>query len=119
MKKTIKAREAFRLEESLNELYDQDIKFPINVGFKLTQIRRELSEINSYISSRLVLAIPNVVEDTKSMTNEQIILYNSILDSQIDIETHDIKADDILLNNEVNVNMKVVEGLSPLFTENK
>lgn len=116
MKKTIKAREAFRLEESLNTLYDQDIKFPINTGFKLTKIRRELSEINSYISSRLVLAIPNLVEDTQSLTNEQIILYNSILDSPIEIDNHDIKEDDVFSNNEVNVNMKIVEGLSVLFT---
>lgn len=115
MKKTIKAREAFKVEEALNELCDQDLKFPLNIGFKLMKIKKEISELNGYVSSRLVLAIPNLLEDTNNLTNEQIILYNSILDTPVEIETQDLTEEELYSNSEIKISLKVIENLSPLF----
>ena len=116
MKKVIQARQAFRIEEALNVLYDHDVKFPLNIGFKLMKIKNEISELNSYVSSRLVTLIPNLVEDTNSLTNEQIILYNTILDTPIEFDTQDLSEEDIFSNGEVKTNLKVIDNLTPLFS---
>ena len=111
----VKISDSFKLETVLDELYRQDVKFPLPVGLKLYRIKTEISDLNSYVSTRLVKLMPNLEKNTNELSNDEIALYNSIVNSEVDIDNYGLTEEDINSCQDVHSNIENIGILSKIF----
>lgn len=104
-----------KVNRTIETLLEQHISYPINVGYKIFQLKKELDNIEKYIIERLSMLCPNFF--TNDMTEEEKIIYETILSSEIELNNINITIEEITNNNEVKTTLEDIENLMLLFNE--
>lgn len=105
-----------KANRSLEELISQQTLYNINIAYKIYKIKKELDEIENYTFSRLNIICPNI--NIENMNENEIILYNTILNSTISIDIPILTKDELLSNNEIKLTVEDIENILTLFNEN-
>lgn len=120
-KKTITIDQALRLNDAVDTLFEQNMKYQINVGYRLYQLKNELNDITNYVVNRVIEVIPKIKEENVELSENEQLLYQTILSSPIDIDTFGLTRAEIYLTNESvtldkpSVELQLIENLEPLF----
>lgn len=119
--KTLTVDQILKLNDAVDELFNQHIKYQINVAYRLYQLKKELNEITNYIIERIVTVIPKINEENVELSEEENIIYQSILNSEIEIDTFNLTRAEIYLTQQSisldkpSIELQFIESLEPLF----
>jgi len=119
--KTLRVEEILALNDAVEVLFQEHIKYPINVGFKLFQLKKHLNEISDYTINRMVELLPELKNEGCELSETNKMIYQVILNSLIEVNTYGITRDDIYCINETEykntpaVDLSIIEKLEPLF----
>lgn len=111
----IKASKVFVLDNALYELEEQQTKFPLNVGYAVHKMSKQISEISEYISNRLFAVIDEERMRLGNMTDEEQVIYNTLMDSEVWIEPFDITKEELFDNKEVALALHEIAAVDELF----
>lgn len=117
-KVTMKASSVFMLDKVFYELEEQKTKFPLNIGYAVYKMGKQVSEAAEYISNRLFSVIDSERMRMGTMTDEEQIIYNAVMESEIDIKPFDISKDEFFENKEVALSLQEIPYIEELFPEN-
>ena len=117
-KVTMKASSVFMLDKVFYELEEQKTKFPLNVGYAVYKMGKQVSEAAEYISNRLFSVIDSERMRMGTMTDEEQIIYNAVMESEIDLKPFDISKDEFFENKEVALSLQEIPYIEELFPEN-
>lgn len=117
-KVTMKASKIFMLDKVFYELEEQKTKFPLNVGYAVYKMGKQVSEAAEYISDRLFSVIDSERMRMGTMTDEEQIIYNAVMESEIDLKPFDISKDEFFENKEVVLSLQEIPYIEELFPEN-
>lgn len=111
--------EVFKLNQSIERLIEQDCNLSFNNGYKLIQIKRELDDIEQYAVSKLNQVIDNERLRSNEMTEEEQMVYVTIMNNEVEVSDIKIDFDNIKENNEITLPLSDIEMLSVFFEEKK
>ena len=114
----MKASNVFMLDNIFYRLEEQQTKFPLNVGYAVHKMAKQVSEAAEYVSNRLFAVIDSERMRLGNMTDEEQIIYNAVMDSEIDIQPFTITKEELFDNKEVALTLKEIESVDELFGEN-
>lgn len=120
-KKILTVNEILGLNDALEILFQEHIKYPINIGFKLYQLKKHLNDITEYTVNRIVELLPDLKKDDCELSDNDKLVYQVILNSEIEIDTYGITREElycIYKNNNKNnpiIDLGIIEKLEPLF----
>ena len=117
-KVTMKTSKIFMLDKVFYELEEQKTKFPLNVGYAVYKMGKQVSEAAEYISNRLFSVIDSDRMRMGTMTDEEQIIYNAVMESEIDLKPFDISKDEFFENKEVMLSLQEIPYIEELFPEN-
>ena len=117
-KVTMKASKIFMLDKVFYELEEQKTKFPLNVGYAVYKMGKQVSEAAEYISDRLFSVIDSERMRMGTMTDEEQIIYNAVMESEIGLKPFDISKDEFFENKEVVLPLQEIPYIEELFPEN-
>ena len=117
-KVTMKASSVFMLDKVFYELEEQKTKFPLNIGYAVYKMGKQVSEAAEYISNRLFSVIDSERMRMGTMTDEEQIIYNAVMESKIDLKPFDISKDEFFENKEVVLSLEEIPYIEELFPEN-
>ena len=112
------ASKVFMLDKIFYDLEEQQTKFPLNVGYAVHKMAKQVSEAAEYVSDRLFAVIDSERMRLGNMTDEEQIIYNTVMESEIDIKPFDISKDEFFENKEVAVSLQEIAYIEELFPEN-
>lgn len=121
MNKTLTVNQVLKLSDAVDALFNQHIKYQINVAYRLYQLKKELNELTEYVVGRIFEVIPNLKEENYKLNEMENNIYQTILNSPIDIDTFGLTRAEIYLTNESvtldkpSVELQLIENLEPLF----
>lgn len=72
-----------KVNESLDDLYGQQVAYPVSIAYKLALLRENVNKAFGFILQRLYLVLGNDVDFT-NMNEEQQTIYETIASSEID-----------------------------------
>ena len=119
--KTLTTNQVLELSDAVNTLFNENIKYPINTAYKLFKLKKDLNDVSDYIIGRVVELIPKLKEENAELSEEENIIYQTILNSPIDIETYGLECEDVYCLNEKPgpeipvIEPSLIEKLEPLF----
>ena len=119
--KTLTVDQILKLSDAVDALFDEHIKYQINVAYRLYQLKKELNEMSEYIVERIFTVIPKLKDDNAELNDEENIIYQTILSSPIEIDTFNLTRAEIYLTNQSvsldkpSVELHLIENLEPLF----
>lgn len=119
--KTLTVDQVLKLSDAVDALFDEHIKYQINVAYRLYQLKKELNEMSEYIVERIFTVIPKLKDDNAELNDEENIIYQTILSSPIEIDTFNLTRAEIYLTNQSvsldkpSVELHLIENLEPLF----
>lgn len=111
--------EVFKLNQSIERLIEQDCNLSFNNGYKLIQIKRELDDIEQYAVSKLNQVIDNERLKSNEMTEEEQMVYVTVMNNEVEVSDIKIDFDNIKENNEITLPLSDIEMLSVFFEEKK
>jgi hypothetical protein len=117
-KVTMKASKIFMLDKVFYELEEQKTKFPLNVGYAVYKMGKQVSEAAEYISDRLFSLIDSERMRMGTMTDEEQIIYNAVMESEIDLKPFGIRKDEFFENKEAVLSLQEIPYIEELFPEN-
>lgn len=112
--KTISINDFLLLFQEIESLYKQDLRFNTNVALKLLKIYKEADETYSYILNRMKMLIPSLTDKNHKLTDEEKIIYDSILLTPIEINTYGLTADELTTENDAIIGVASLEKLLKL-----
>ena len=119
--KTLTVDQVLKLSDAVDALFDEHIKYQINVAYRLYQLKKELNEMSEYIVERIFTVIPKLKDDNAELNDEENIIYQTILSSPIEIDTFNLTRAEIYLTNQSvsldkpSIELHLIENLEPLF----
>ena len=116
MKKEIKIYKILKINIVLERLIEQDCKYEINTSYKLYKLKKEINNIENYIFDRFYKLFNG--KELEQLSNNERIIYNTILDSTIEINIPNISVEDILKNKEIKMSVQEIEIIEQLLAKN-
>ena len=119
--KILTVDQALKASDAIDELFTQHIKYQINVAYKLYQLKRELNEISEYAVARIIEVLPKLKETDSELSENEQLLYQTILSSQIEVNLHEVTREDVYCIDEKTegekpeIELGLIENLEPLF----
>lgn len=119
--KTLTVEQILKLNDAIDSLFEEHIKYQVNVAYRLYQLKKELNDMSSYVIERLFSVIPKLKEEHVELNEEENIIYQTILNSPIEVDTFNLTRAEIYLTNEdvsldkPRVELQVIENLEPIF----
>ena len=113
--------QALKASDAIDELFTEHIKYQINVAYKLYQLKKELNEVSEYTVARIIEVLPKLKENDTELSENEQLLYQTILSSQIEVNVHGLTRDDVYCINEKpevekpEIELGLIENLEPLF----
>jgi len=113
--------QALKASDTIDKLFDEHIKYPINVAYKLYQLKKELNEISEYTVKRIMEVLPKLKETNCELTENEQLLYQTILNSPIEVNIHGLTRDDVYcttVKKEIEkpeIELNLIENLESLF----
>lgn len=115
MKKIIKAEDLLRVQDALDKLYSQHTEFNINTAIKLSKLKKEIDSMCKYIVDRMCETIPNIIYSEQQLTDNEQLIYNLILSSEIEVDNNDLTMNQITESSSVKLDISSAEYLGLLF----
>lgn len=121
MTKSMTVNQLLNLGDAVNALFEEHIKYNVNVGYRLYRLKEELNDMSSYILNRLFEVIPTLKEGNGELNDDQNLVYQAILDSPVEVETFGLTRAEIYMTDESDdlqkplVELHFIENLEPLF----
>lgn len=107
-----------KANESLDNLYNQRIIYPINTAYKLAQLRNNVNKAFGFILERLYMVLGEDV-DFSNMNEEQQIIYDTIASSEIEVKgmiPEGLSFEDLLVD-DAKCTMSQIWSIKSLFEE--
>ena len=108
MKKTVKLGYIFKLSQVIDKINRQQINLTAKTAFELYTLRNELYRIEDFILDRIDMAFGGSVE-LNNMTDGQRMIYDSVMNSDMEIEFPSIDKDEIILNENIKLGINDME----------
>lgn len=92
----------------LTKLYEQEINYPINISYMLYKLKNELDEIENFIFLRW----ENLFGENfniENFTDNEMLLYNTTLDIEIDVDLFNLSLNDITNNDKVKITIQEIQ----------
>lgn len=113
----LKVSELFEINEALSKLLSQDKEYPINIGYDIYRVKKNLDDIESYVVNRLCMVLDNERMSKNELTNEEMLVYDTVMNSDVEIETFKIEKEKLFDNNNVKLTVKEVGLIDRLFEQ--
>lgn len=119
--KLLKVEQVLKLNDAVNTLFEERVKYQINVAYRLYQLKKELNDMSSYIIEHIVNFLPSLKNENAELTDDEKSTYQAILNSPIEVDTFNLTRAEIYLTNEnitldkPSVELHLIENLEPLF----
>lgn len=119
--KILTVDQALKASDAVDELFVQHIKYQINVAYKLYQLKKELNEISEYTVKRIIELLPKLKDNKEELSENEVLLYQTILNSPIEVNLYGLTHDDVYCFNEnrdtekPEIELSLIENLEPLF----
>lgn len=101
----------------LHKLLQQNLKFKINTAYKLYKLKNQFDEIEQLVNERWKLLFGEYY-NIENLSDEQIVIYNLTVESEIEIDTFDLDIETILTDCEVQISLKDIETIDKFFNKN-
>lgn len=111
MIKRVHVKDILSLCPLLDELDKQNCKLPINTALKLKKLIKEVQYIDNYVLERLIDLIPNLKNTDTILTENEKQLYDVILNSEVDLDNHDLTMDELQKNEDLMVSIQLADKL--------
>lgn len=111
----LKVFEIFDINKAIENLIKQDLKYNVKVGYEIHKMKKQLDDIERYVVERLCMVIDNDRMRSNNLTNEERLLYNTVMESEMEITPFNIERDDIFNNENVMLTVKEVADIDQLF----
>lgn len=92
------------------KLLEQQISYPINVAYKIYKLKKELDEIEQLMYDRWNILFGSDYDIT-TFTEEEITLYNTTLQAQLDVDLFELSINQVTHNNTVELTISEMETL--------
>lgn len=99
----------------LYKLYEQQINYAVNIGYKIYKLKNELDEIEHFMIERWKMLFGENY-NVEAFTEEEVVLYNTSLQVQIDINIYNLTVEEITNNNQVNLTLNNIETVVSFLT---
>lgn len=111
--------EVFKINRVLEKLINQQLDYQINVAYKLSKLKQQLDEIESYAFERFMLMFPQA--DIGNLNENESEVYKAILSSNVEIDNFNLTENEVFLNDSVKLTIEDVTIIRLLFEkrENK
>ena len=111
----MKASKVFILDSIFYKLDEQQTKFPLNVGYAVYKMGKQISEAAEYLSNRLFSVIDQDRMRLGNLTDEEQLIYNAVMDSEINIEPFAISRKELFDNKDVELTLSEIADIDELF----
>lgn len=111
--------EVFKINRVLEKLVNQQLEYPINIGYKLSKFKQNLDEIEAYAFERFMLIFPQA--DISNLNENESSVYEAILTSNVEIDNCNLSEEQLFMNNTAKLTIEEVTIMRLLFEkrENK
>ena len=99
------------------KIIEQQLKFPIYIGIKLYGLSKKFDEVEEYVFKVMETAFGEF--DFMSMTKEQEILFNKLLNEEIELEIEKIPSKYFENNENVTLTVEEIGKLMIILEQNK
>ena len=113
--KKLKIFEIFNCNRTLNKIFEQKNTFPISIGFKLFKIMKMFDEVEEYVFNIMEMTFENF--KFEQMNEEENIFYNTVLNSEIELEYERINASYFENNEDLMLTIEDISNLSIIISE--
>ena len=119
--KTMTVEQVLTLNDAIEALFNEHIKYQINVAYRLYQLKKELNDMSTYVIEHIIGVIPKLKEEGAELSDDEKLVYQTILNSPIDVDTYNLTRAEIYLTNEgvsldkPSVELQLIEKLEPIF----
>ena len=110
-------KNVFRIDSVLDKLLQQQSELPLNVGYDLWKMKKQLNEIGSYVVERLKLVISEEHMQNNELDESEQMAYNAVLQSEVDIQPFTITKDELFQNKDVRLTVTEISDIMELFGE--
>ena len=111
----LKIYEIFNCNKTLNKMFEQQNTFPISIGFKLFKIMKMFDEVEEYVFNIMEMTFENF--KFEQMNEEENIFYNTVLNSEIELEYERINASYFENNEDLMLTIEDISNLSIIISE--
>lgn len=113
----VRVGRVFRIDESLDKLLQQQGELPLNVGYDLWRMKKQLDDLGAYIVERLKLVISEEHMQTNELDETEQMAYNAVLQSEVDIQPFAITKEELFQNKEAKLTVSEISDIMELFGE--
>lgn len=119
--KTMTVEQVLTLNDAIEALFNEHIKYQINVAYRLYQLKKELNDMSTYVIEHIIEVIPKLKEEGAELSDDEKLVYQTILNSPIDVDTYNLTRAEIYLTNEgvsldkPSIELQLIEKLEPIF----
>ena len=99
----------------LYKLYSQQINYNINIAYKIFKLKTELDEIEHLMIERWKILFGENYK-IESFNEDEILLYNTTLQVQVDIDLYDLTINDITNSNQVKLPINDISTIVSFLT---
>lgn len=99
------------------KIIEQQLKFPIHIGFKLNSLSKKFDEVEEYVFKVMDIAFGKF--DFMSMTEEQETLFNKLLNEEIELDVEKIPIKYFENNDDITLTVKEIDKLMIILEQNK
>ncbi len=111
----LKIYEIFNCNKTLNKMFEQQNTFPISIGFKLFKIMKMFDEVEEYVFNIMEMTFENF--KFEQMNEEENIFYNTVLNSEIELEYERINTSYFEDNMDLMLTIEDISNLSIILSE--
>lgn len=111
----LKTAEVIQINAVLEKIVSQSIEYPLNIAYKLHKVKQSLNDLELFVYDRLAVILGSAFGD-KNLSEEQQLLYNSVMMSEVDIENQNLSLEEIL-SDKVKLDIESVPILLKIFPE--
>lgn len=108
--------EIIKCNTVLHKLFEQQVLLPLNNAYKIYKLKEELTEIENLMFERWNILFGenyNIAE----FDEEQIYLYNTTLQTEVEISIPNISLEEIVNNDKAKLSLQDIETLSLFFKD--
>ena len=110
------AGQIFEASDALEAIRGQDLKFQVDVAYRLHRIWMAVEDAEKYLIERIG---QTVGMDRDELTDEEIALTNVIMAAQIRLDVPSVKVEELLSSGEVMLSMSDIEAILPLLVKDE
>lgn len=114
MEQTIKIKDAFKLNSVIYKIIKQQVNISASNAFSLYKLHKNLNEIENFVFERISLIYGDNF-DFYNMSDEQKVVYDAVMNSDITLDVPNINVDELTNNDKLQMKIEDFEILDFIF----